>query len=409
MTEQAPRIIVCGAGVIGASIAFHLTRAGAPCTIVERVEVAAAASGKSGGFLALSWNDRTALEALARRSFALHRELATETLAPCNYGYRALDTLEAGGVLRNDSDDDDDDDADAGDQQCRRVDRRPAWLDGSGISRIRALGSTANTAQVSPKLFTRALIDDALARGSTLRLGAVESVEFDSDSDSDSSSKTSGRERRVTGVVVDGERLAADIVVLALGPWSGTMARFFPVLRHIGGAKANSIVMQPAAPIASAITAHAIFLDVRWNGSHLTPEIYPRPSGEVYVCGNTEDDAELPPSAADVQPNAELCRQLKAIVDHVSSPLRKCEVAVEQACFLPMSAHGPLMGQLPDAANAFVAAGHSCWGILNAPATGEALAALIIASMPELQHLREPAPFPHAVSVREFDPRRVAR
>ena len=68
------RVLICGGGVIGASIAYFLSRRGAEAVVIERTGVACAASGKSGGFLALDWCDGTPLEALARRSFALHAE-----------------------------------------------------------------------------------------------------------------------------------------------------------------------------------------------------------------------------------------------------------------------------------------------------------------------------------------------
>jgi glycine/D-amino acid oxidase-like deaminating enzyme len=38
----------------------------------------------------------------------------------------------------------------------------------------------------------------------------------------------------------------------------------------------------------------------------------------------------------------------------------------------------PLIGPVPGVKGAYVATGHSVWGILNAPATGEAMAELII-------------------------------
>src|SRR4029453_3499995 len=62
----APRhVIVCGAGVVGASVAYFLTRRGIAVTVLERTAVACAASGKSGGFLALDWCDGTPVEPLA--------------------------------------------------------------------------------------------------------------------------------------------------------------------------------------------------------------------------------------------------------------------------------------------------------------------------------------------------------
>jgi glycine/D-amino acid oxidase-like deaminating enzyme len=51
---------------------------------------------------------------------------------------------------------------------------------------------------------------------------------------------------------------------------------------------------------------------------------------------------------------------------------------VEQACYRPVIRDGlPLIGKIAGIAGAFVATGHSVWGILNAPATGEAIAELI--------------------------------
>ena len=74
----AQRIVICGGGVIGAAIAYFLSRRGARPIVVERHVVAGAASGKSGGFLALDWCRGTPLDRLARRSFTLHAELADE-------------------------------------------------------------------------------------------------------------------------------------------------------------------------------------------------------------------------------------------------------------------------------------------------------------------------------------------
>jgi glycine/D-amino acid oxidase-like deaminating enzyme len=49
-----------------------------------------------------------------------------------------------------------------------------------------------------------------------------------------------------------------------------------------------------------------------------------------------------------------------------------------QSCFRPVTQDGlPLIGPVPGLNGAYAATGHSVWGILNAPATGEALAELI--------------------------------
>ena len=55
----------------------------------------------------------------------------------------------------------------------------------------------------------------------------------------------------------------------------------------------------------------------------------------------------------------------------------------------------PLIGRVPGVAGAYVATGHSVWGILNAPATGEAMAELIVDGAA------------HKVDLRPFDPSRL--
>src|SRR6266498_5897777 len=92
MAAREPRhVVVCGAGVMGASVAYFLARRGVTVTVVERSGVACAASGKSGGFLALDWCDGSPLGPLARASFALHAELASQL--GTDYGYRRMDTF----------------------------------------------------------------------------------------------------------------------------------------------------------------------------------------------------------------------------------------------------------------------------------------------------------------------------
>ena len=82
------RVVICGGGVIGACAAYFLSRRGIDVTVVERTEVAAAASGKAGGFLALDWCVGTPLDALARRSFLLHAELPNVVAG--DWGYRRM-------------------------------------------------------------------------------------------------------------------------------------------------------------------------------------------------------------------------------------------------------------------------------------------------------------------------------
>src|SRR5438045_1812677 len=98
--SSATRIVICGGGAIGAATAYFASRRGAHVTVIERHAVAGAASGKSGGFLALDWCRGSALDELARRSFRLHAELSAELGDP--WGYRRLTTY-AGYAVKDDA------------------------------------------------------------------------------------------------------------------------------------------------------------------------------------------------------------------------------------------------------------------------------------------------------------------
>jgi glycine/D-amino acid oxidase-like deaminating enzyme len=339
----SPRhVVVCGAGVMGAAVAYYLTRRGVAVTVVERTGVACAASGKSGGFLALDWCDGSPVGPLARLSFALHAELARELSV--DYGYRRMDTYMLAARERS---------AVAG----RHRIPAPAWIDGPAVV-AGVLGTRETTAQVHPALFTTALLDAAQARGAELRQGVVESV------------TTGGGAAR--GVTVAGETLEADAVVLALGPWTGHVKGL--VLPRIQGLKGYSLTLAVAG-----VPAHALFMDYRTaDGLVLEPEIFPRPDGTVYVCGMA-DRQPLPESAEGVLVSESGCATLARAAGSVSAALAAAPIERRQACYRPVTDDGiPLIGRVPGAAGVYVATGHGPWGMLNAPGTGLALAELIV-------------------------------
>jgi glycine/D-amino acid oxidase-like deaminating enzyme len=354
-------VIVCGAGVVGASVAYFLARRGVGVTVVERTGVACAASGKSGGFLALDWCDGSPIGPLARASFKLHAELATEL--GTDYGYRRMDTFMLAARERGTL---------AGGHRIAA----PSWLDGSGIVTAE-LGSQATTAQVTPARFTAALIEGARARGARIHTGIVEDVAWRGDA--------------ACGVVTaGGQTLEGDAVVLAMGPWTGRLAGRLR-LPSVYGLKGYSVTL--AAP---DVPAHALFVDYRTaDGRALEPEIFPRPDGEVYVCGMA-DPAPLPDSPEGVEVNASSCDTLARAAGRVSVALAAAQITRRQACYRPVTDDGiPLIGPVPGARGVFVATGHGPWGMLNAPATGLAMAELVANGAAKL------------VDLRPFDPARL--
>ena len=90
---------------------------------------------------------------------------------------------------------------------------------------------------------------------------------------------------------------------------------------------------------------------------------------------------EVPDDPAQIAGNPESIQMLKRVAKTVSSHLAEGEARVkaEQACFLPCTDDGlPVIGEIPEVKGCYVATGHSCWGILNGPATGSAMAELVI-------------------------------
>jgi glycine/D-amino acid oxidase-like deaminating enzyme len=88
----------------------------------------------------------------------------------------------------------------------------------------------------------------------------------------------------------------------------------------------------------------------------------------------------------------------------LSPALTSARIFARQACYRPITQDGlPLIGRVPGVEGAYVASGHSVWGILNAPATGEAMAELITDGA---AHTVDLSPFDPG-RIRPFDPARL--
>ena len=338
------RVVICGGGVIGACTAYFLIRRGIDVTVVERTEVAAAASGKAGGFLALDWCAGTPLNALARRSFALHAALPGEIAG--DWGYRRM-TAYSGFVT-------------SGHDARRQARPELGWLS-DGVTIAQRLGTTETTAIVHPRKFTTAVMSAAQGQGAELRRGNVTGLVRRADGSD------------VAGVEVDGGVIEADAVVVAMGPWSLLSARWMP-LPAVFGQRSPSLVYD----LGSDVPADALFLETQeQSGAVVSVEIFPRADGSTHVTAFS-DQAPLPLDPAAVTPDPDALDRLQAIAERLSPLFRAEKIIARQACFRPLTRDGlPLIGKVPASAGTYVATGHNVWGILNAPATGEALAELI--------------------------------
>ena len=339
------RVLICGGGVIGACTAYFLARRGVDVIVVERTEVACAASGKAGGFLALDWCAGSPLDSLARRSFALHAELAGEL--DTDWAYRRMNAYS--GVV-------------VGDRDTRR--HTPAGLDwlAAGTLITHRLGSPDTTASVNPRKLTTAIMRAAQEHGAQVRAGQVTGL------------ARRGAQSTVNGVEVDGSVLEADATVIAMGPWSILAAQWAPLPR-VFGQQSPSLVYDTGTDVP----ADALFLEFRdASGDELTVEVFPRADGSTHVCAFS-GPAALPADPAEVAPDPDAIERLRALCERLSPAFRPDRIIAKQACFRPITRdYVPLIGRVPRTEGAYVATGHNVWGILNAPATGEAMAELIV-------------------------------
>jgi glycine/D-amino acid oxidase-like deaminating enzyme len=273
----------------------------------------------------------------------LHAELAHESRE--DWGYRSLTTY--GGLSTERA-------------IARGHAHSPIAWESPRVQISQQLGSTTDTAQVHPALFTAAMMRTAQQNGAELRLGIVTGIRHAAGS--------------ITGVVVDSEVIEADAVILAMGPWSILATAWLP-LPAVYGLKGHSLVFDTVA----AVPPEALFLEFQEAGGEVqSPEFFPRPDGTTYVCA-ISSDSPLPIDPAAVAPDPGAIERLERICTTASPVLASAKIVARQACFRPIAADGlPLIGRVPGVEGAYVATGHSVWGILNAPATGEAMAELIL-------------------------------
>lgn len=360
---ETSSIVICGAGVIGSSVAYQLALRGVNCIVIEKCDVACAASGKAGGFLALDWCDGSPLRELARLSFAMHDKQAVDLGE--GIGYRKMEAYAVSmtssksprGRL-------------AGKSRKRVVQNRnaPDWITGDAdLGNCTRIATSETSAQVHPRKLSKAYLS-AAARlvGTSVKIGNVINVHKDSS------------RKLVTAVVVETaegqepEIIPCSHLVLTMGPWTINAQAWFSDLPPIMANKATSIVLPCVVP------GQAVFSEfIDSNGDARSPEAYPRPD-ELYICGGAAQEP-LPSDPTMIEPHADDVSVLVDFAEQISASTRGVQSRVEQACYLPISPDGvPLIGQIPGMENAFVGAGHGCWGILNSPGTGKALAELLV-------------------------------
>ena len=253
------------------------------------------------------------------------------------------------------------------------------WVAAESARSYYEMGTPNNTAQVHPYQFTISMAKLAEERGVNIILGCVTSID-----------RSEGVVRSVTYEDKETKKshtIAATDVVISAGPWTQSVYPSAP----ISAMRAHSVTIKSRKPIS----AYALFTEIDLSpsfgrtdtfmksksahGRTVTPEIYARPGNEAYACGEGDHLVPLPKNTEDVQTDDSRCQDIVDYVSSISDELRDGEVTARQACYLPSVQAvngGPLIGET-GVKGLLMAAGHSCWGIQNGPATGKLISEFV--------------------------------
>lgn len=378
-----------GGGIIGCCSAYFLTRHPSydpsrhKITLIEATEIAGGASGKAGGLLA-QWAYPSSIVPL---SFKLHAELAAEHGGKDRWGYREVGCGQVVGHGRPLSDKKAAGGGESGSSVSLQKRSSGAmsklkaaglpsdldWLAPELIKGYDSMSDPGETAQVHPYQFTTSMAKLAEEKGAKITLGSVRKIDMP-----DNTVKSVTYQDKESGQAMT---IPATDVIVAAGPWTTSVLPEAP----ISNTRAHSVVIRPSRPLSAYTLFTNIAIPANFDSTKpsdstiAAPEIYARPDNTVYACGEGDHVEPLPSTTDNVHVDQERCDDIIAQVGSVSDELRDGEVCARQACYLPTVSAvrgGPLIGE-SGTNGLYVAAGHTCWGIQNAPGTGKLMSEFV--------------------------------
>ena len=343
-------VVVVGGGVVGISTAHFLGEAGLRTVVVERDSVGSHASGFAYGGLS-GLVGPGPIQPLAREGMRIHRELgeslSEQTGANTEFRYRPALAL---ALTEEDAE------AAKGELAWRTAEDgyEVRWVEPGEVQSIEprvaaeTFGGiyTEGIADLEPYRFMIALTKSAERKGASVVAGRATGLTREGD--------------RVTGVTLEDGEIAAEHVVLAMGPWAEAAVSWLGSSVPIRPLKGQILRLRaPGPPIRCSIG---------WEGNYAVT----KPDGLVWT-GTTEEEVGF-----DERPTVEAREQITRAFMRVLPFLGEAELIRQTACLRPITPDRlPLLGRAPELENAYVATGAGRSGILLGPAMGKAVADLI--------------------------------
>jgi glycine oxidase len=370
----AADVAIVGGGIMGCAVALRLVQRGLRVTVIERGIPGAEASSAAAGILGpqMEAEGPGPLLDLGLRSRALYPALAVELhdATGIDVGYAKSGVLAVALT----------------DEEERELGARRTWQTARGL-RVESLSAAAarelepelspdvrgairflDDAQVSARELARAFSQAAAAAGARFLQGRyVRRVVIANGA--------------ATGVELDGEILAAGVVVVAAGSWSALVE---------GGGIPAQVVRPARGQMVSIETRPPLFRHV--VSAHGRGYLVPRRDGTV-LAGSTVEMAGFRKEVT-VGGLAQILSMARALIP----ALGEAAVTATWSNFRPYTEdHLPVLGHTP-IDGLVLATGHYRNGILLAPITAWAIAELIASGQSSI----DLAPF----SVTRFDPPR---
>jgi len=349
--RTAPDVLVVGAGVIGAAVAYEAAKGGRSVLLVDRGAPGGEASSAAAGVLAVGSGRAEDEPHLALRRASLARFPALAAALADETGIDVA--LDQAGVLelwRSDEEE-----AAATARLAHRlaagfrVERRSAAevrdLEPYAHPEVRAALHWQDDARVDPLRLVDALVAGAKRRGAQVWVGAaVGAAERAGD--------------RVSRVRAGVSWVTPGTVVLAAGAWAAGVAGLAPGL-GVEPARGQMLALRPAAPLVRHVL-HAA------DGY-----LVPCRNGEV-LAGATVERVGF---AKAVTPAG--VQEILGGVAAIAPAALGAPIARLWAGLRPYAPGGPIVGRAADTANLILACGHYRSGILLAPETAAVVAGLL--------------------------------
>jgi len=376
--------VIVGGGIIGTACALELATAGASVALFERDEIAAGASGRNQGLVAEP--DDPANLPLFEPSTEMFLDAADRAPLPV-----WIDRTPIGYLLVELEGDDVEPPAGSRAKQAEEVDAAAVRELEPSIAPSVVRGWLSEMGRrLDPRAMTVGLGLLAREAGATIHHHVpVRSLRVE--------------RNRVAGVVTDDGVTAADVVVVAAGPWSSTLFEAVGVRIPVTAARGWIVRVDPASPVVHRLVERNGWRESAWRRGAAAPLdasgfvsdgaravggalLNPHPDGSVLV-GSSREPAVTPEPADPEVPRRQVAEAIELIPALAKATVRSAWWGIR-----PMSPDDrPIIGTVQD--GLVIATGHGSEGVLQAGGTAK-----LVASIAQ----GEPAPFDPSA----FDPAR---